>query len=180
LIEEVAPLEPEDLLALRLAGATGIAGSLRVKHHRIAQLAAASAPAGEIAEILGLTVDTVETLLASRSMRELVSEYGLETAEDTKLLRRAKLAAFSGVQELHRRIETEPEALSTKILADVTFGLMDRTGAGQKISVTLGVFTMSDLERLRKEDRIIDVSLELAPEVRPALPESVAEAHSVH
>jgi hypothetical protein len=172
-------MEEQDLAALRVAGPAG--GTLRVRHHRIARMAAAGLEPREIGEVMALDADTVEMILHSRAMKDLVAEYRVEDAvEDRGLQKRAKLLALAGLAELQKRLETQPQEVGTKTLADLTMGLLDRTTVGPKVTF-VGLFSSGDLERLREADRVIRLEgpralpAQAADPLRPFVPESVGE-----
>jgi len=135
LIESIRDLTEDDLECLRVMGpgVDGSAGTIRIKHHKIAQLAAAGMKNVEIAEILGITQANVSTLLSSPAMRGLVSDYlASGWSEIEAVTRRARLAASSGIEELHRRIETSSKTISNRDLTNTTMGLLDRGGIAQR------------------------------------------------
>lgn len=163
LIKEVRPLDEHDLEALRLVtgGPPGITGSLRARHHKVAMLAAAGLYPEQIADTLSHDVDSINVLLASKSMQDLIAEYQQEGMHDAKaLLARTKVAAASGLAELHKRLET-PVGLDFKDVKDATFGLLDRSGVGPltKHHVVSAGLSKEDLLAIitAQNDRTIDV-----------------------
>jgi predicted transcriptional regulator len=169
LICEAGDLSPHDLDALAVLGpgVEGALGAVRIKHHRIAQLAASGMQNVEIAEILGMSQSYISILLRSPAVQGLVNEYLRSNwTEVEAVTRRARLAASSGIAELHRRIETNPNLISTKDLANATLGLLDRGGITQKHAVLHFGLSPKDIgEILRKaaehdESRVVEIVAE--------------------
>jgi predicted transcriptional regulator len=169
LIAEVREITKDDIEALSVMGpgVEGSAGTLRIRHHKIAQLIAGGLKQVEVAEILNCTQANISTLLASPSMQSLVREYLLSGwAEIEAVTRRARLAASSGVEELHRRFEQAPKNIATKDLTSATLGLLDRGGIAQRHAhVHFGLSTQDIAELLKEasandDSRVVDVAAE--------------------
>ena len=161
LVGEVREISQEDLEALTVMGpgVDGHAGTLRVRHHRIAQLAAAGMKNVEIAEVLGISGVSVSTLLSSPAFQGLIQEYLLSGwSEIEAVTRRARLAASSGVEELHRRIETAGKSISTRDLTTTTLGLLDRGGIAQRHAHVHFGLSSSDVAEILKGALEIDDS----------------------
>lgn len=169
LVAEVRVLTVDDLEALAVMGpgVDGHAGTLRVRHHRIAQLLAAGLKQAEVCEILGVSATSISTLMASPSMQALVNEY-LQAgwAEVEAVTRRARVAASSGIEELHRRIEQGKDKVTTRDLTNATMGLLDRGGITQKHAhVHIGLSSQDVSEILKSalendDSRVVDVTSE--------------------
>lgn len=162
-------LDSQDLDTLRVLG-PGVEGSLgpvRIKHHRIAQLAASGISVTEIANIVGYSIGYISILLRSPAIQGLVAEYiNSNWAEVEAVTRRARLAASSGIEELHRRIETNPNLISTKDLANATLGLLDRGGITQRHAVLHFGLSSKDIAEVLKrasendQSRVVEIHAE--------------------
>lgn len=165
LIGALRPLSVEDVETIKLlcGGGPGLAGSLKIKHHRVAHLAASGLGPMEIAEAMALDPGTVLTLLRSNAMQGLIQQYQQDGAQDAVALQnRARAAAFAGVAEVHRLLEN-PQGLEFKDLVQATQMLMDRTGVGptSKHQVMSASLTREELLGIAggAGDRVIDVEL---------------------
>lgn len=141
-----------DLVGVLGNGGEGIVSTTRIKHHKIAQLAACGISGVEIAEIMGYGVQYIYTLLKSPAVQGLVGEYIKSNwAEVENVTRRARLAAASGLEELHRRIEQEPKKIPFKELTNATLGLLDRGGIAQRHAVVHFGLTPEDIAGILKK-----------------------------
>jgi hypothetical protein len=117
--------------------------------------------AWQIADALAQDQATVELLLASKSMQDLIAEYQQDGLNDAKaLLRRTQTAASAGIAELHKRLEN-PRDLEFSEVREATFGLLDRAGVGPTSKhhvVSTGV-SRDDLIAIitSQRDRVIDI-----------------------
>jgi hypothetical protein len=160
LVESVRQISPgeEEKLRLLCGGPPGLMGALKAKHHRVAQLAAGGMGIDEIAQTLALDRTTVQTLLRSTAMQELVEEY---QKDDVKTLqKRTKMAAAAGINEVHRLLEN-PVGLDFKDIVSATQMLLDRSGVGptSKQLIASATLTREELFGLTADDRVIDVEV---------------------
>jgi len=161
-----------DLSALRALGpgVAGDVGRLRIRHHRVAQLAAAGMPPEEISEYIGVSGKAISTLLGSPAMQALVSQYLAQAwHESSEVMRRARLAGAAGVAEMHKRLEAAAEELSNKDLALLTFGLLDRGGVGvvSKSEHTFNGLTADEIKSIvENRGTVLDIEVIARPEDR--------------
>lgn len=114
---------------------------LRESHHKVAKLLADGLEPAEVALISGYSLSRVYVLGNDPSFRELVSFYrDNKDKEYTDFHARLASLATDATQELHARLDEEPDKMSNEFLADLVKTLADRTGhAPVSKSVTTNV-----------------------------------------
>ena len=102
---------------------------LRESHHKVARLLADGLEPAEVAMTSGYSLSRVYVLSNDPSFRELVSFYrDNKNKEYSDFHSRLAMLATDATQELHARLDEEPEKMSNEFLADLVKTLADRTG----------------------------------------------------
>ena len=133
-------LTADDVLAIALGneGAEDVPllKKVRARHHSLAKLIAQGVPNVEIGAILGMQPAWISTCKRDPAMAELIGYYeGLEKehwdrARADMASRLAELG-FSAIEELHDKLEREPEKFTAKELLAIVEATADRTGHGK-------------------------------------------------
>lgn len=153
---------------------------LRDSHHKIAKLLADGLDPAEVSQISGYSLSRVYVLSNDPTFRELVSFYR-ENKDKEYSDFHARMASFAtdAVQELHARLDEEPDKMTNEFLAEIVKTLADRTGhAPVSKSVNIDVRTNLADRLSRARQRVASLSdVEEATVVEylpPAKGESVA------
>lgn len=135
--EIVRALRAEDLALLDLG--RGIKAppikKLRDAHHSIARLISQDRRGVEIALITGYSQSRISILKADPAFMELVAFYRAQVsdvADEAFVDAQAKLAAVNrdAIEELHDRLQDQPETINNDELLDIVKATSDRTGNG--------------------------------------------------
>lgn len=127
---------------------------LRDSHHKIAKLLADGLDPAEVSQISGYSLSRVYVLANDPTFRELVSFYR-ENKDKEYSDFHARMASFAtdAVQELHARLDEEPEKMTNEFLADMVKTLADRTGhapVSKSINVDVKANLADRLSRARQ------------------------------
>jgi hypothetical protein len=128
-VEVVRALTPDDLAAIAAAPPVGALPSIpeiRHQHHQLAGLLARGISNSEISLITGYSPSYISILRNAPDMQELIAYYS-EQAEERTVdgLARLRQLGISGVEELQRRVNEEPEKFSVGQLTElVELGLL--------------------------------------------------------
>lgn len=131
-------------------------GSLRHSHHMLARLLAEGRAQQECSLITGYSPSRI-SLLAGHdpAFKELVEYYkGQKEAQYLDVHARLAALGLSSIDELHERLELEPERWSKKELMDLAVITLDRAGHGPQsvsknsLAVTVKVQRFSQAEGL--------------------------------
>lgn len=143
--EVVRELRDADLVLLGqqpVAARNGTAlRRLRQSHHKVARLLADGLEPAEVALVSGYSLSRVYVLSTDPSFKELVSFYKENKDKEYEDFHaRLAMLATDATQELHARLDEEPDKMSNEFLADLVKTLADRTGhAPVSKSVTTNV-----------------------------------------
>lgn len=155
------PLEFTDLL--RLSAGEGIPRvgvpspkRLRAVHHRAAEMVAAGFRIRDIAERTGLTPQRITQLQESPDFAELVAYFADQYTETTiEIRQRISERTFDvgemAVDEMHRRLEAEPEKIGIAELRQIAAFALDRTELPPKPAQAVVVPTMHVTFKVGKE-----------------------------
>lgn len=149
-------LEPEDLELLSEEGRAQPVPQLtklRERHHTLAKMLAQGTPEGEAAIACGYALSRVSILKADPSFRELVAFYRQGVQERYYDMHEAAAAlGRDAIEELHERLEEDPESFSIGQLMTLSSTMMDRTGHGPSSStnVNVNIGLADKLEAARK------------------------------
>lgn len=142
-IDEPQPLTPEHLSALALrspdSGPLAPLKSIRETHHMLARMIAEGRPDGTISAVLGYSPPRIKILRDDPGIQELVAHYkSLDAAVQADVHTQIHSLALTAMQELHSRLEENPEDFSTPELLKIAETGLDRTGHGAqtKLKVT--------------------------------------------
>lgn len=139
---EVREIVPEDLAMLQTERGIAPLPIKRIseRHHALARALASGTPSGEAAIVVGLTPSRVSILLSDPSFKELIEFYRTKVEAQYIGMHEA-LAGLSkdAVMELQRRIEEEPDEVTTNMLVEITKLGADRTGFGPKSTQDVNV-----------------------------------------
>lgn len=140
---------------------------LRERHHALARLSATGGLTdGQICAIVGFDQSRFSILKNDPSFAELIEFYRDEVRAEYKNLH-SQLAGVAGeaAEELQRRLEEEPEKISTSTLLDVVVKMADRTGHGPtsstKAEVNINIGLADRMRAAREQARaasLIDVT----------------------
>lgn len=127
---------------------------LRDSHHKIAKLLADGLEPAEVSQISGYSLSRVYVLSNDPTFRELVSFYRDNKDKEYSDFH-ARMASFAtdAVQELHARLDEEPDKMTNEFLADIVKSLADRTGhapVSKNISVNVNSNLADRLSRARQ------------------------------
>jgi hypothetical protein len=127
---------------------------LRDSHHKIAKLIADGLDPAEVSQISGYSLSRVYVLSNDPTFRELVSFYR-ENKDKEYTDFHARMASFAtdAVQELHARLDEEPDKMTNEFLADIVKTLADRTGhapVSKSINVDVKTNLADRLSRARQ------------------------------
>lgn len=102
---------------------------LRDSHHKIAQLFADGLEPAEISRVTGYTLSRIYVLKGDPSMKELIAFYQTnKTKEYTDFHARMAELGMDALQELHQRLDEDPDKMDSSFLKDLVKDLADRTG----------------------------------------------------
>lgn len=157
MVSVARPLGPADMALLRNQPAIVQAGTsikrLRDSHHRIARLLAEGHRPSEVSRITGYSLSRVYVLNTDPMFKELVSHYQEVAGEEFRdMQERMANLGQDAVQELHFRLEEDPDKMSNEFLADLVKTIADRTGhapVSKSVSISGG---MDLADRLAKAD----------------------------
>jgi len=123
----------EDIMALA-EGSTPAAPqqttilSIRHSHHQLARLIAGGETLGEISLITGYSPSYVSKLKSDPTFQELVKHYEGRTADIfVDVQERAKQLGLSAIDELHRRLEENPESWKIRELLELTESMLGKS-----------------------------------------------------
>lgn len=130
--EIIRPVTEEDLEKLK----TQTRGSkppalqkIRDSHHALARAIAQGMSQTEAARNTGFSVSRVSILLQDPTFSDLVAFYRERVNEAyMDLHERIKLLSVDAVEELHDRLRSEPDKISTSTLLELTTRILDRAG----------------------------------------------------
>lgn len=145
---------------------------LTQRHHALARNLAAGLPDGEAALIVGYDISRVSILKADPQFQELLRFYMAEV-DRTYADLHERLAGLSvdATDEIQRRLEDDPESITTGQLLEIVKTTADRTGFGpsskneQTLNVNVNLATRLEAARKRvAERRTIDITPQEAAE----------------
>lgn len=166
--EVVKALRAEDLVLLDLD--RGVKApplkKLRDAHHSIARLLAQGRQGVEIALITGYSQSRISILKADPAFQELVLFYEQQNsavADEAFVDAQSKLAAVNrdAIEELHDRLQDEPEKIGTDELLDIVKVTSDRTGNGpqaKNMNVNVNVDLAARIAAGRARAKLAQVS----------------------
>lgn len=106
-------------------------------HHALARCLATGMKDVEASAITGYTPSRISVLRDSPLFAELIEHYrGAEDSALADLQSRMLTTGLMAVQELHERLEAEPEKIGTSVLLEAVKTLADRTGHGPQTKST--------------------------------------------
>ena len=154
-----ALIEPTDVATLSEARGTKPLPLQRLsnRHHVLAEAVASGKSTSECAILAGLTASRVSVLKGDKTFQDLVAWYRTQAARGHDLMRGELIGlSFDSVTEARRRVEEEPDQVSTDELIRLGQLGLDRTGYGPKReeSKTLTLNFGDRLNAARK--RVID------------------------
>lgn len=118
---------------------------LRDSHHKLARLLADGLDPAEVSMISGYSLSRVYVLATDPTFKELISFYREnKTAEYTDFHARMASFATDAVQELHSRLDDDPDKFTNEFLHDLVKTLADRTGHAP-VSKSVNVNVKTDL-----------------------------------
>jgi hypothetical protein len=126
---------------------------LRASHHRIAQLAADGVSPTEISRVTGYSLSRIYVLLSDPAFKETVSYY--QEDKDRAYVDFHDYASQVGLDylnEMHQRIEEEPEKIPLGVLREVWKDIADRTGhapVSKSVNVNVNAQNAERLSRAR-------------------------------
>lgn len=127
---------------------------LRDSHHKIAKLLADGLDPAEVSMISGYSMNRIYVLGNDPTFKELVSFYREnKDKEYTDFHQRMASFATDAVQELHARLDEEPDKMTNEFLADIVKTLADRTGhapVSKSINVDVKANLADRLSRARQ------------------------------
>jgi len=125
-------LTDEDIMALAEGSAPAAPQqttilSIRHSHHQLARLIAGGETNGEISLLTGYSPAYVSKLKADPTFQELVKHYESRTADIfVDVQERAKQLGLSAIDELHRRLEENPESWKIRELLELTESMLGK------------------------------------------------------
>lgn len=130
-VEAVRALGEADLALLASERGTRAPAvkKLRDRHHQLARLMAQGMKVAELSAITGYDPSRISILKGDPSFRELLAQY--REVEDGLLgefTERAAVLTLSAINEIHDRLEDEPESFTVQTLLEVSKTFADRTG----------------------------------------------------
>lgn len=127
---------------------------IRERHHAVARLLAQGTGPGEVAAITGFSASRISILQADPTFAELVAFYRQNVnAIYADLHGRMATLSLDVADEIHTRLETEPEAISTPLLIDILKTTADRTGfapVSRSVNMNVNVDLASRLSMARQ------------------------------
>jgi hypothetical protein len=133
---------------------------LRDSHHRIAQLAADGVKPAEIARQLGYSLSRIYVLLSDPAFKELISHYREDKAREyLEFHAMASMVGLDALQEIHMRMEEDPDKIPLNFLREVVKDLADRTGhapVSRSVSVNVHQHNAERLGRARARLSMLD------------------------
>ena len=150
-VQFVRDLLPADMPLLKLEKASKPAPLKRLhdSHHTLARLVAEGVAHMEISLITGYAISRISILLGDPSFAELVEFYRgakREAVADVEL--RMKHLLVDTIQEMHERLQDDPESVSYDELQKNAKLLADRTGFGPTSKVQQTIAHVGFAERL--------------------------------
>lgn len=127
---------------------------IRDSHHKLARLLADDLSVTEVSLITGYSPNRIYVLSNDPTFRELISHYR-ENKEQEYSDFHERMAAFGtdALQELHQRLDENPEKMDDKFLMKVVETLADRTGhapVSKSVSVNVNANLADRLTRARQ------------------------------
>lgn len=173
------PLTEADLLdaATKPAESLPTLKALRHSHHQLAKLLATGTKPQDAALITGFSVTRISILKADPSFAELLAYYtqmeevGWENAR-ADMRERLTSVGFNTIEELHSRLDEQPEYFSNDALMKLAELTLDRIGHGKTATVNTKVTHALDdatLALIRNGGNSAPPERELSQENRAAL-----------
>lgn len=165
----VEPLTEADLG--KLAETRGVKPApikrLSARHHNLAKAIASGRSTGDAAIIAGVEPSRVSVLKNDVTFKELIEYYRSRVDRgDDLMFDRLTGMSLEAVDEINRRIEEEPETLTTDELERIAKLGLDRTGYGPKrtedktFTFNFGDRLNAARERIRKHEEMLDITPE--------------------
>lgn len=152
---------------------------LRDSHHKVAKLLADGLSYAEVSMMTSYSLSRVYVLATDPMFRELISFYR-ENKDKEYTDFHATMASFAtdAVQELHQRLDEDPDKMSNEFLADVVKTLADRTGhapVSKSVNINVHQNLADRLSRARQRVASLPGTVEEATVVEylPPVKESV-------
>lgn len=155
---------------------------LRDSHHRIAKLLADGLRPGEVSQITGYSLSRISVLQADPAMQELIAFYTENKIKEYSDFH-ARMAdlGMDALQELHARLDEDPDKMDNDFLRGLVKDLADRTGhapVSKNVNINAHVNLADRLTRARQRADAVENQGSLAPGEVELLPpphrESVA------
>jgi hypothetical protein len=146
--------------------AQGHARKMSERHHAVARALAKGMPLSLVADLFGYTPVRLRTLQDSPAFQDLIAIYRDQEEEMLDVLQARMLGlAREAVGELHRRLEDEPEKITTPQLLQVMTAMADRVGHGPstKQEVTHNVKLAERLDLARQRARQAMLAKDVTP-----------------
>ena len=153
---------------------------LRDSHHKLAKLLADGLEPAEVSMTTGYSLSRVYVLCTDPTFKELISFYR-ENKNKEYTDFHARMASFANdaVQELHARLEEDPDKMTNEFLADIVTTLADRTGHApitKSINTNVNVNLADRLSRARQRVASIQRDVEEATVVEYLPPPRESDA----
>lgn len=126
---------------------------LRERHHTLAKMLAQGTPESEAAVACGYALSRVSILKSDPSFRDLVAFYRQGVVERYYDMHEAAAAlGRDAIEELHERLEENPDDFTVGQLMTLSTSMMDRVGHGPSSStqVNVNIGLADKLEAARK------------------------------
>lgn len=125
--------------------------SLRIAHHRLAQVLASGATEMEASRICGLSPSRISILKADPTFQQLLAS-AMNRKDELfgDVLGQFKDMLLDGLQEIRQRLMDAPETIPTKDILDMINSFADRTGfAKTEKHLHAHVHASTDIEKLK-------------------------------
>lgn len=142
---------------------------LRERHHAVARHLSEGHPINTVSVLTGYTPQRITDLQADPAFQDLVSHYRSQQEDaSADYVERMRALGVDAVNEIHDRLEEEPEKISIDQLLGIAKSMADRTGHGpstttnQNVNIGIAEQLRAADQRLRraKEAEIVDVTPE--------------------
>lgn len=148
---------------------------LRARHHALAKALAEGMRPGIAAATFGYDPSRVSILQADPTFCELVEHYRASAEHDYAQMRSRLLGlSVEAIDEINRRLEEEPEKLTTPVLVKIAEFGSDRTGHGKKAETEVNInIGLADRLRQARQRALKDVT---PPALDPGEIEDIGDA----
>lgn len=125
--------------------------SLRIAHHRLAQVLATGASETEASRICGLSPSRISILKADPTFQQLLTS-AMERKDELfgDVLGQFRDMILDGLQEIRQRLMDSPESIATRDILDMINSFADRTGfAKTEKHLHAHVHASTDIDKLK-------------------------------